>query len=113
MLEMLSKFDILEVVRCTISLLIVIDIIGSLPIILDLRAKGMKVNATKATVLATLFMLGFFYVGHLILRLFSVDIQSFAVAGAFILFFICIIKNYCIISFSKYFSSPITTSCHS
>lgn len=87
MLEMLSKFDILEVVRCFISLLIVIDIIGSLPIILDLRAKGMKVNATKATVLATLFMLGFFYVGHLILQLFSVDIQSFAVAGAFILFF--------------------------
>lgn len=84
---MLSKFDILEVVRCFISLLIVIDIIGSLPIILDLRAKGMKVNATKATVLATLFMLGFFYVGHLILQLFSVDIQSFAVAGAFILFF--------------------------
>ena len=90
MLEMLSKFDILEVVRCTISLLIVIDIIGSLPIILDLRAKGMKVNATKATVLATLFMLGFFYVGHLILRLFSVDIQSFAVAGAFILFFMAL-----------------------
>ena len=87
MLEMLSKFDILEVVRCFISLLIVIDIIGSLPIILDLRAKGMNVNATKATVLATLFMLGFFYVGHLILQLFSVDIQSFAVAGAFILFF--------------------------
>ena len=87
MLEMLSKFDILEVVRCFISLLIVIDIIGSLPIILDLRAKGMNVNATKATVLATLFMLGFFYVGHLVLQLFSVDIQSFAVAGAFILFF--------------------------
>ncbi|MCR5574270.1 MAG: MarC family protein [Bacteroidaceae bacterium] len=84
---MLSKFDILEVVRCFISLLIVIDIIGSLPIILDLRAKGMNVNATKATVLATLFMLGFFYVGHLVLQLFSVDIQSFAVAGAFILFF--------------------------
>ena len=78
MLEILSKFDILEVVRCFISLLIVIDIIGSLPIILDLRSKGMEVNATKATVLATLFMLGFFYVGHLILQLFSVDIQSFA-----------------------------------
>ena len=90
MLEMLSKFDILEVVRCTISLLIVIDIIGSLPIILDLKSKGMKVNATKATVLATLFMLGFFYVGHLILQLFSVDIQSFAVAGAFILFFMAL-----------------------
>ena len=90
MLEMLSRFDILEVVRCTISLLIVIDIIGSLPIILDLRAKGMEVNATKATVLATLFMLGFFYVGHLILQLFSVDIQSFAVAGAFILFFMAL-----------------------
>jgi len=90
MLEMLSKFDYLEVIRCFISLLIVIDIIGALPIILDLRAKGMRVNATKATVLASLFMLGFFYVGHLILQLFSVDIQSFAVAGAFILFFMAL-----------------------
>lgn len=90
MWEMLSKFDILEVVRCFISLLIVIDIIGSLPIILDLKAKGLKVNATKATILATLFMLAFFYVGLSILQLFSVDIQSFAVAGSFILFFMAL-----------------------
>ncbi|MBQ7554701.1 MAG: MarC family protein [Bacteroidaceae bacterium] len=87
---MLSKFDYLEVIRCFISLMIVIDIIGSIPIILDLKAKGMNVNATKATVLASLFMLGFFYVGDLILKLFSVDIQSFAIAGAFILFFMAL-----------------------
>ena len=90
MMEMLSKFDYLEVIRCFISLMIVIDIIGSIPIILDLKAKGMNVNATKATVLASLFMLGFFYVGDLILKLFSVDIQSFAIAGAFILFFMAL-----------------------
>jgi len=90
MMEMLSKFDYLEVIRCFISLMIVIDIIGSIPIILDLKAKGMNVNATKATGLASLFMLGFFYVGDLILKLFSVDIQSFAIAGAFILFFMAL-----------------------
>lgn len=90
MMEMLSKFDYLEVIRSFISLMIVIDIIGTIPILLDLKAKGMNVNATKATVLATFFMLAFFFVGDLVLQLFSVDIQSFAVAGAFILFFMAL-----------------------
>ena len=90
MMDMLSKFDYLEVIRSFISLMIVIDIIGTIPILLDLKAKGMNVNATKATVLATFFMLAFFFVGDLVLQLFSVDIQSFAVAGAFILFFMAL-----------------------
>lgn len=90
MIETLSKFNYLEVIRSFISLMIVIDIIGTIPILLDLKAKGMNVNATKATVLATIFMLGFFFVGDLVLQLFSVDIQSFAVAGAFILFFMAL-----------------------
>lgn len=83
-------FDFLEIVRSFISLLIVIDIIGSIPIIINLRAQGMQVSASRATWLAFLFMLGFFFVGDWILKLFSVDIESFAVAGSFILFFMAI-----------------------
>ena len=90
MLEALGKFDVLEIVRAFIALVIVIDIIGSIPIILDLKSKGRHVNATKATVLAFIFMLGFFFVGDWMLKLFSVDIESFAVAGAFILFFMAL-----------------------
>lgn len=90
MLSFFTEFSFLEITRSFISLLIVIDIIGAIPIVLDLKAKGMNVNATKASLLAFFFMLGFFYVGNMILDLFSVDIQSFAVAGAFILFFMAL-----------------------
>lgn len=83
-------FDVLEVVRCFISLFIVIDIFGSIPILLDLRAKDMEVHPSRATFLAFAIMIAFFYVGNWILNLFSVDIHSFAVAGAFILFFMAL-----------------------
>lgn len=86
-MQFLEGFDILEIIRSFISLFIVIDILGSIPIILDLKAKDREVHASKATLLALAIMIAFFYVGDMVLRLFSVDIQSFAVAGAFILFF--------------------------
>ena len=64
----------------------VIDIIGAIPIIIDLKDKGKDVNALKATLISFLLLLGFFYAGDILLRLFHVDIESFAVAGAFVIF---------------------------
>ena len=64
----------------------VIDILGSVPIILNLKEQGRPVNALKATLISLALMLAFFYAGDLILKLFNVDIQSFAVAGALIIF---------------------------
>jgi multiple antibiotic resistance protein len=64
----------------------VIDIIGSIPIILNLKQNGRNVNATKATILSFALLLGFFYAGDMMLRLFQVDIASFAIAGAFVIF---------------------------
>lgn len=69
-----------------IVLFAVIDIIGAIPIIIDLKEKGKEVNALKATVISFLLMLGFFFAGDYLLRLFHVDIESFAVAGAFVIF---------------------------
>ena len=69
-----------------IVLFAVIDIIGSIPIILDLKQKGRSVNSMKATLIAFALLLGFFYAGDMMLRLFQVDIASFAVAGAFVIF---------------------------
>ena len=69
-----------------IVLFAVIDIIGSIPIILDLKQKGRSVNSMKATLIAFTLLLGFFYAGDMMLRLFQVDIASFAVAGAFVIF---------------------------
>ena len=62
-----------------IVLFAVIDIIGSIPIILDLKQKGRSVNAVKATGIAFALLLGFFYVGDGMMRLYKVDIASYEV----------------------------------
>ena len=75
-----------ELLSAFIVLFAVIDIFGAIPIILDQKQKGRSVNALRATLIALGLLLGFFFAGDMILRLFQVDIASFAVAGAFIIF---------------------------
>ena len=82
----MGTFNFQEFLSAFIVLFAVIDIIGSIPIILDLKQKGRSVNSMKATLIAFALLLGFFYAGHMMLRLFQVDIASFAVAGAFVIF---------------------------
>lgn len=72
--------------QCVYRTFAVIDIIGSIPIIINLKEKGKDVNATKATVISFALLIGFFYAGDMMLKLFHVDIESFAVAGAFVIF---------------------------
>ncbi len=86
MMEYFSRFDFQELASAFIVLFAVIDILGSVPIILNLKEQGRPVNAMKATLISFALMLAFFYAGDLILKLFNVDIQSFAVAGALIIF---------------------------
>jgi len=87
---MFTGFDFQDMVSAFIVLFAVIDIIGSIPIIIDLREKGRDVNAVKATIYSAILLVGFFYAGHLLLSLFRVDIESFAVAGALIIFFMAL-----------------------
>lgn len=82
----MGSLNFQEFLSAFIILFAVIDIIGSIPIILDLKQKGRPVNAIKATVIAFALLVGFFYAGDMMLKLFQVDIASFAVAGAFVLF---------------------------
>ena len=79
-------FNWQQMVSAFIVLFAVIDIIGSIPIIINLKEKGKDVNATKATVISFALLIGFFYAGDMMLKLFHVDIESFAVAGAFVIF---------------------------
>lgn len=83
---MFTNFNFLQILSAFIVLFAVIDIIGAIPIIIDLKDKGKDVNALKATLISFLLLLGFFYAGDILLRLFHVDIESFAVAGAFVIF---------------------------
>ncbi|MEE9439220.1 MAG: MarC family protein [Saprospiraceae bacterium] len=80
--------NIKDIISITLILFSVIDIIGSIPIIIDLKNKGIKIEAFKASLVAFLIMSAFLYLGESILSLFGVDVQSFAVAGAIILFFL-------------------------
>ena len=82
----MKEFDLQETVSTFIVLFAVIDIIGSVPVVLDLKQKGRTVNASKATLIAAVMLFGFFFVGDMMLKLFQVDIASFAVAGAIVIF---------------------------
>ncbi len=83
---MFSELNFQQIASAFIVLFAVIDIIGSIPIIINLKESGKDVNALKATVISFLLMLAFFYAGDFLLRLFRVDIESFAVAGSFVIF---------------------------
>lgn len=80
--------NIKEILSVTLILFSVIDIVGSIPIVIDLRKKEGKIHSAKATVVAGLLMIIFLFVGSSILNLFGLDEESFAIAGAIIMFFI-------------------------
>ena len=68
----------------------VIDIIGNIPIIIDLRKKVGHIQSEKASIIAGVIMIVFLFLGQSLLSLIGIDVNSFAVAGAFILFFIAL-----------------------
>ena len=82
---MLSFKDIFSV---TLILFSVIDILGSLPIVIDLRKRTGKIESGKATVVSGFIMVAFLFLGDRILRLFGLDVASFALAGALVMFLI-------------------------
>lgn len=84
------SFSISEIIPATMILFAVIDIIGSVPIIVTLRAKVGHIESEKASVVATIIMIAFLFIGEEILRLIGIDVNSFAVAGSFILFFLAL-----------------------
>jgi multiple antibiotic resistance protein len=77
-----------EIVSSSLILFSVIDILGAIPIIIDLRKKNGDIHAGPATLVSGLIMVGFFFAGKFILAFLGVDTNSFAVAGALILFLI-------------------------
>ncbi len=79
-----------EIATASMILFAVIDIIGSIPIIIDLRKKVGHIQSEKATIVAGILMIVFLFVGKQILNLIGIDVNSFAVAGSFILFFLAL-----------------------
>lgn len=84
------EFNFKEIFTAGMILFAVIDILGSIPIIIDLRRKVGHIQSEKASIVAVILMIVFLFVGEEILKLIGIDVNSFAVAGAFILFFLAI-----------------------
>lgn len=84
------KFDFKEILTAFMVLFAVIDIIGNIPIIIDLRKKVGHIQSEKASLIAGFIMILFLFVGQSLLSLIGIDVNSFAVAGSFILFFIAL-----------------------
>ncbi len=79
-----------EIATASMILFAVIDIVGSIPIIIDLRQKVGHIQSEKASIVALFIMIIFLFVGESILNLIGIDVNSFAIAGSFILFFLAI-----------------------
>jgi multiple antibiotic resistance protein len=84
------EFDFKEIMTAGMILFAVIDIVGSVPIIIDLRQKVGHIKSEKASVVAMLLMILFLFVGKSILNLIGIDVNSFAIAGSFIIFFLAL-----------------------
>jgi multiple antibiotic resistance protein len=87
---MFLGFDWKEMLSATMVLFAVIDIIGSIPIIVDLRKKVGHIQSEKASIVALILMIVFVFVGKELLNLIGIDVNSFAVAGSLIIFFLAI-----------------------
>jgi multiple antibiotic resistance protein len=81
-------FNFNDAFSAFLVLFAVIDILGSIPIIVSLRKKVGHVQSEKATIVAGVIMIVFLFIGESILKLLGVDVQSFAIAGSFVLFFL-------------------------
>lgn len=87
---MMADIHFVDILTASLVLFAVIDIIGSIPIILNIKKKSGHVNAEKATIVSLLIMLVFLFVGEQIIRFIGIDIYSFAVAGSFIILFLAL-----------------------
>jgi multiple antibiotic resistance protein len=84
------NFIVKEILTATMILFAVIDIVGNIPIVLKLRKKAGHIQSEKAALIALVLMVIFVFLGESILGLIGINVNEFAVAGSFILFFIAL-----------------------
>ena len=84
------EFDFKEIATVGMVLFAVIDIVGTIPIIVNLRVKHGHIESEKASIVAGIIMIVFLFAGEGLLKLIGIDVHSFAVAGSFVLFFLAL-----------------------
>lgn len=99
-------FELAHVGKAFLILFAVIDIIGGIPVILQVREKAGKIYPARATLVSLGIMVVFLYLGESILSVVGIDVNSFAVAGSFVLFFIALEMTLGIRLFKEDTSAP-------
>jgi multiple antibiotic resistance protein len=81
-------FSLIEILAAFMVLFAIIDIPGSIPIIIDIKSKGVVIRPAKVTIVSLLIFMAFLFIGTPLLKVFGIDVSSFAIAGSFIIFLI-------------------------
>lgn len=81
------NFNLAEIGTATMILFAVVDIVGSVPMIIEIKRKAGEIHEERATLVAMCIMVGFLFLGESILNVIGINVNSFAVAGSFVLFF--------------------------
>lgn len=84
------KLSLVDIISVFMVMFAVIDIFGSIPIILTIKNKGGHIKAGQASLVAFGLFLAFLFLGERILNLFHVDVSSFAIAGSLIILFLAL-----------------------
>jgi len=82
------KFNLSQILSTTMVLFAIIDILGAIPVVIELRRKAGHIQSEKASLVATGLMILFLFLGESLLKVIGLDVESFAIAGSFVIFFI-------------------------
>ncbi len=85
-MDSIENILISEIITVSLTLFAVIDMLGSVPVLLSLKKKMGEINSVQATLVSGILMVAFFFVGELLLNLMGLDISSFAIAGSIVIF---------------------------
>jgi multiple antibiotic resistance protein len=82
------EFNFNQILSTTMVIFAIVDILGAIPVVIQLRQRAGHIESEKATLVATALMIMFLFVGEELLKVIGIDVASFAIAGSFVIFFI-------------------------
>lgn len=84
------EINITEIAAAFMILFAVVDIVGSIPLIVEIKRKSGELHPVRATAVSFVIMIAFLFLGVKLINLIGIDVNSFAVAGSFVLFFLAL-----------------------
>jgi len=84
------SLNLRDILTVSAILFAVIDVVGSIPVLLEVKRKAGRIKSAQATFVSLLIMIGFLFLGETILNFIGVDVHSFAIAGSLVLFFLAL-----------------------